>query len=57
MYLQIDTSMTIHMDKGEQKSLSKNNKKKDERSLLKEDIVPLMLKGDVVDAQWGFGLK
>jgi hypothetical protein len=50
MYLQIDTSMTIHMDKGEQRSLSKSNKKKDERSLLKEDIVSLMLKGDVVDA-------
>jgi hypothetical protein len=28
MYLQIDTSMTIHMDKGEQKSLSKSREKK-----------------------------
>jgi hypothetical protein len=47
----IDTSMTIHMQK-EQNILSKNkNKRKDKMSLLRKNIVPLMFKGDDIDAQ------
>jgi hypothetical protein len=56
MFLKIDTSMTIHIQGG-QSTLSKSQKKKDVRSLSRKDIIPLTLKGDATDAQWGFDPK
>jgi hypothetical protein len=56
MFLKIDTSMTIHIQGG-QNTLSKSQKKRDEKSLSRKDIIPLMLKGDATDVQWGFDPK
>jgi hypothetical protein len=36
---------------GKQNSLSKSNKKQDERSLLIKNIISLMFKSDAIDAQ------
>jgi hypothetical protein len=55
--LQIDTSMTIHIQGGVKCPLTKAPTPQDERSSIREDIVPLMLKGDAINDQWGFGPK
>jgi hypothetical protein len=60
--LQIDTSMTIHIQGGVKCPLTKAPPPRpplpqDERSSLREDIVPLMLKGDAINVQWGFDPK
>jgi hypothetical protein len=57
MFLKIDTSITIHIQGGGGNTLSKSQKEEDEKSLLRKDIIPLMLKGDAIDAQWGFDPK
>ncbi len=53
--------MTIHIQGGVKCPLTKAPPRpplpQDERSSLREDIVPLMLKGDAINVQWGFDPK
>jgi hypothetical protein len=58
MLMQIDTSMTIHIPiKRGTKYLNYEQITKNERKLLRNNIIPLMLKGDAIDFHNGFGPK
>jgi hypothetical protein len=58
MLMQIDTSMTNHIPiKGGTKYLNCEQITKNERKLLRNNIILLMLKGDATDVHNGFGPK
>ncbi len=56
--MQIDSSMTSHIPiKGGTKYLNYEQITKNEQKLLRNNIIPLMLKGDVANVHNDFGLK
>jgi hypothetical protein len=58
MLMQIDISMTSHIPiKGGPKYLNYEQITKNERKLLRNNIIQLMLKGDAIDVHNGYGPK